>query len=184
MNEDFYSILEVSPRASDAEIERAYRRLARAYHPDLLRHAPPEDRRTAEERLKGINRAYHSLGDRERRMAYDRQRRQALVGALLAPPPAARSAAPNGARAARAGDARPVEARTTYRAGGGPIDIEWTTAPPVVVRPATDLFTVGRLLRYALLIILFGLLLGLLWHPNVAPLAAPAPTPGVTTTIR
>jgi len=36
MNEDFYAILGVAPTANGAEIERAYRRLARASHPDLL----------------------------------------------------------------------------------------------------------------------------------------------------
>ncbi len=176
MNEDFYAILGVAPTASGAEIERAYRRLARASHPDLLRQATAEERCAAEERLKAINRAHHSLGDRERRVAYDRWRRRALVGShpALATP----------ARSAPSGVTRPVAARGTHRAGGGPIDIEWPAVPPVVARPMTDVFTVGRLLRYALLIILFALLLGLLWHPHVAPPLAPVPTPAVTTTVR
>ncbi len=75
-------------------------------------------------------------------------------------------------------------ARTVHRVGGESLDIEWTTAPPIAARPVTDLFTVGRLLRYALLIIVFAVLLGLLWHPNVAPQLSPTPAPGATATIR
>ena len=183
MNEDFYATLGVAATASDAEIERAYRRLARASHPDLLRHAPAAERHAAEERLKAINRAHHSLGDRERRRDYDRQRRQTLSGARLTPP-GARHPASTGARPVRAGGSRPVVARTVHRVGGESLDIEWTTAPPIAARPVTDLFTVGRLLRYALLIIVFAVLLGLLWHPNVAPQLSPTPAPGATATIR
>lgn len=183
MSEDFYAILGVAATASGAEIERAYRRLARAYHPDLLRQVTVEERRAAEERLKAINRAHHSLGDRERRMAYDRRRR-ALGGSRPVPASAVRPVPAGGPRRPLADVTRPVAARSTHRASGGPIDIEWTTAPLVIARPAPELFTVGRLLRYALLIILFALLLGLLWRPNVAPPTVPTPTPGVATPVR
>jgi len=174
LNEDLYATPGVAATASDAEIERAYRRLARASHPDLLRHAPAAERHAAEERLKAINRAHHSLGDRERR--------QTLSGARPTPPDA-RHAASTGARPVRAPLPRPVVARTAHRVGGESLDIEWTTAPPVAARPVTDLFTVGRLLRYALLIIVFAVLLGLLWHPNIAPQLSPTPVPGATATI-
>lgn len=184
MSEDFYALLGVAPAASDAEIERVYRRLARAYHPDLLRNVSPEERHRAETRLKAINRAHHILGDRERRAAYDQGRRQPRAGERAVAASPARPAAPNGARVTRAGVHRPRAARTIQRAGGGPIDIEWATAPPVVARPVADPFTVGRLLRYALLIILFALLLGLLWRPQVASVPVSAPTPGVATATR
>ena len=184
MSEDFYALLGVAPAASDAEIERVYRRLARAYHPDLLRDVSPEARRRAETRLKAINRAHHILGDRERRAAYDHGRRQARAGERAVTASPARPAAPTGAQVARTGVPPVVAARTTRQAGGGPIDIEWATASPIVARPVPDPFTVGRLLRYALLIILFALLLGLLWCPQIASVPVAAPTPGVATAIR
>ncbi len=63
---DYYRILGVDRDASIEEIKKAYRRLARLYHPD--RNPDPE----AEERFKEINEAYHVLSDEERRREYDR----------------------------------------------------------------------------------------------------------------
>ena len=63
---DYYRILGVSRNASDEEIKKAYRRLARKYHPDVN----PGDK-TAEEKFKEINEAYAVLSDRERRRRYD-----------------------------------------------------------------------------------------------------------------
>src|SRR5690606_28127328 len=63
---DYYEILGVSRNATAEEIRRAYRRLARKYHPDVNREEG------AEERFKEINEAYEVLGDEERRAAYDR----------------------------------------------------------------------------------------------------------------
>lgn len=62
-----YETLGLEPKARPAEIKRAYRRLARRYHPDIN----PGDRR-AEERFKMVNEAYAVLGDAQRRRAYDR----------------------------------------------------------------------------------------------------------------
>lgn len=67
MEEDYYKILEVSRGASKAEIEKAYRRLARKYHPDLN----PDDK-AAKERFQRVQRAYEVLGDPEKREKYDR----------------------------------------------------------------------------------------------------------------
>jgi molecular chaperone DnaJ len=63
---DLYKVLEVSKEASQDEIRRSYRRLARKYHPD----ANPGDR-AAEERFKEIQQAYEVLSNPEKRKEYD-----------------------------------------------------------------------------------------------------------------
>jgi molecular chaperone DnaJ len=63
---DLYKALEVSKEASQDEIRRSYRRLARKYHPD----ANPDDRH-AEERFKEIQQAYEILSKPEKRREYD-----------------------------------------------------------------------------------------------------------------
>jgi DnaJ-class molecular chaperone len=67
MARDFYDVLGVSRSASDKEVRRAFRRLARKYHPDVN----PGDT-SAEERFKEINRAYEVLSDADKRKKYDR----------------------------------------------------------------------------------------------------------------
>jgi len=63
---DLYKVLEVSKEASQDEIRRSYRRLARKYHPD----ANPGDKK-AEDRFKEIQQAYEVLSKPERRREYD-----------------------------------------------------------------------------------------------------------------
>jgi curved DNA-binding protein len=63
---DYYKTLGVEKTASDADIKKAYRRLAMKYHPDKN----PGDR-SAEERFKDINEANQVLGDKEKRARYD-----------------------------------------------------------------------------------------------------------------
>ncbi len=66
---DFYKVLGVSKDASAADIKKAYRKLARAHHPD----SKPGDK-VAEERFKEVAEAYDVLGDEEKRKKYDEMR--------------------------------------------------------------------------------------------------------------
>ena len=63
---DYYEVLGVGRSASNEEIKKAFRRLAREYHPDV--NNSPD----SEERFKEINEAYAVLSDSEKRAAYDR----------------------------------------------------------------------------------------------------------------
>jgi molecular chaperone DnaJ len=65
-NDDYYKTLGVDKKASQDEIKKAYRKLARQYHPDTNKEAG------AEERFKKISEAYDVLGDPEKRKKYDR----------------------------------------------------------------------------------------------------------------
>ena len=66
MARDYYEVLGVSRNAGADELQQAYRRLARANHPDVNRDPG------AEERFKEVNDAYHVLSDPEQRKRYDR----------------------------------------------------------------------------------------------------------------
>lgn len=63
-----YEILEVSEKASDEVIEKAYKVLAKKYHPDLQ---TPENKKSAEEKMKQLNDAYSTLSDKNKRAEYD-----------------------------------------------------------------------------------------------------------------
>jgi curved DNA-binding protein len=63
---DYYQTLGVSKTASEEEIRKAFRKLARKYHPDVAKN-----KAEAEEKFKEINEAYEVLGDPEKRKKYD-----------------------------------------------------------------------------------------------------------------
>jgi molecular chaperone DnaJ len=66
---DYYEVLGVPRTATDAEVKRAYRDLARRHHPDVV---GASDKGAAEVRFKEINEAYVVLSDAQRRTQYDR----------------------------------------------------------------------------------------------------------------
>ena len=60
---DYYEVLGVAKGASEADIKKAFKKLARQYHPDLNRDNP----KAAEEKFKEVNEAYGVLSDPEKR---------------------------------------------------------------------------------------------------------------------
>lgn len=72
---DYYDILGVEPDASQEDIRRAYRKLARKYHPDV------SDQSDAETRFKEVSEAYEVLKDPEKRETFDQARAQPQGGA-------------------------------------------------------------------------------------------------------
>jgi curved DNA-binding protein len=79
---DYYESLGVPRTASDAEIKKAFRRLAREFHPDVAK-----DKKRAEEKFKEINEAYEVLSDPAKRKKYDELGANWKAGAEFRPPP-------------------------------------------------------------------------------------------------
>ena len=77
---DYYAVLGVPRDASEDDIKKAYRKLARKYHPDVSKETD------AEEKFKEVGEAYETLKDREKRAAYDQLGRHA-AGEEFRPPP-------------------------------------------------------------------------------------------------
>ena len=78
---DYYETLGVARDASQDDVKRAYRRLARKYHPDVSKEA------NAESRFKEVGEAYEVLKDSEKRAAYDRFGKDWKHGQEFRPPP-------------------------------------------------------------------------------------------------
>src|SRR5579859_589984 len=79
---DYYKILGVPRTASDVEIKKAFRKLAREYHPDVAKN-----KKQAEEKFKDINEAYEVLGDASKRKKYDELGANWSSGSEFRPPP-------------------------------------------------------------------------------------------------
>jgi len=65
---DYYEVLGVNKNATDEELKKAYRKLAKKYHPD----ANQDNKKEAEAKFKEVNEAYETLSDKQKRNMYDR----------------------------------------------------------------------------------------------------------------
>jgi molecular chaperone DnaJ len=88
---DFYQVLGVPDSASQADIKKAYRRLAKQYHPD----ANPDNPKAAE-RFKEISEAHSVLSDADKRKQYDQMRRLGAFDGMARGPRAGAGARPGG----------------------------------------------------------------------------------------
>ena len=101
---DYYQILGVDRKAGPEEIKKAYRKMARKYHPDVAKE------KGAEDRFKDVNEAYEVLGDPENRRKYDTLGANWKQGAGFQPPPGWQG---------RAGAGRPGPERDLHFGGTG-----------------------------------------------------------------
>lgn len=114
---DYYQALGVQRSATAEEVKKAYRRLARKYHPDVSREP------NAEEKFKEVQEAYEVLKDPEKRAAYDQLGSQWKQGQSFRPPPDWTSGfefhGPGRQEPGSAGGARGGSYRFEFGDGGG-----------------------------------------------------------------
>src|ERR1700683_5180129 len=79
---DYYEVLGVARGASDEDIKKSFRKLARLYHPDVAK-----TKKGAEDKFKEINEAYEVLSDPAKRKKYDELGPNWKQGAEFRPPP-------------------------------------------------------------------------------------------------
>jgi curved DNA-binding protein len=106
---DYYQTLGVPRTASSDDIRKAFRTLARQYHPDV---AKDKNKRVAEEKFKAINEAHEVLGDPAKRKRYDELGADWKEGAGFRPPPGGQSYRTYGARSG------PADSREGFEFGG------------------------------------------------------------------
>ena len=98
---DYYATLDVPRTASQADIKKAFRKLAREFHPDVAK-----DKKCAEEKFKEVNEAYEVLSDPEKRKKYDELGANWKSGAEFRPPPGWEQSFGGGRRTHSAGPGR------------------------------------------------------------------------------
>ncbi|XP_027359680.1 dnaJ homolog subfamily B member 1 isoform X3 [Abrus precatorius] len=94
MGMDYYNILKVNRNASDDDLKKAYKRLARIWHPDKN----PVNKTEAEAKFKRISEAYDVLSDPQKRQIYDLYGEEALKSGQF-PPPSQSSSSSSSSRA-------------------------------------------------------------------------------------
>jgi curved DNA-binding protein len=109
---DYYETLGVPKTATEAEIKKAFRKLARLHHPDVNKE---RDKKTAEAKFKEINEAYEVLGNPEKRKKYDTLGADWERGGAAQPPPNWQDFAQAGGGGGRG---RPGGAGQTFHFGG------------------------------------------------------------------
>src|SRR5471030_2869493 len=110
---DYYESLGVPRTASEDEIKKAFRKLARLYHPDVAK-----DKKKSEEKFKEINEAYEVLGDATKRKKFDELGADWKSGAEFRPPPGS-GGFPGGDQPFRGGRTMSAEDFQTHFGGTG-----------------------------------------------------------------
>ncbi len=111
---DYYKILGVTQQASAKEIKAAYRKLAKQYHPDVVRGDKEK-----EDFMREIGEAYSFLGDEEKRKKYDAQRQKAGIKAEGGPRETQKDGKQSGDRAGMPPDMSQFERFFGFQPGKG-----------------------------------------------------------------
>ncbi len=150
-------MLGLAPSASDADVRRAYHRLAREHHPDRHQGGDAAIRRWHEERMRAVNAAWEVLGDPARRRAHDRSaghraaapppRRPEGLGADLPDPDEDVLDASWVLSGERGGGEAWAPAGTAWSPTGTAVRRSWALGPAVVLTAGVLAVAVSLLLR-------------------------------------